>query len=152
MIRPVAAGDVHAIAALQVRAWQAGYAHFVDAAHMPTIDDRVELWRGVRPGQAWVAEVDGSVAGVAGAAEGEIKVLYVDPPHQGRGLGSALLTRAETALRDAGHTAAILWIFRENTGGRSFYERRGWTVDSGGREVWTGVSELRYRLSLDGGL
>jgi hypothetical protein len=38
---------------------------------------------------------------------------------------AAPLTRAETARRDAGHTAAILWTFRDDSGGTS-----------GGRRAW----------------
>jgi GNAT superfamily N-acetyltransferase len=147
-IRPVAARDVHAIAALQVRAWRAAYAGFVDEAHMPTVDDRIELWSGVRPGEAWVAEEEGQVAGVVGIAAGEVKVLYIDPPFQGHGLGSALLIEAECALRDAGHTTALVWTFRDNLRGRGFYERHGWAVDGAEQELWPGVSEVRYRRAL----
>ena len=56
MIRPVAARDVHAIAALQVRAWRAAYTGFVDEDRMPTVEDRIGLWNGVRPGEAWLLE------------------------------------------------------------------------------------------------
>jgi hypothetical protein len=79
-IRPVAARDVHAIAALQVRAWRAEYEGFVDEDHMPTLDDRIGLWNGVRPGEAWLAERDdGEIVGVVGVANGEVGVLHVDP-------------------------------------------------------------------------
>jgi GNAT superfamily N-acetyltransferase len=147
-IRPAAAGDVHAIAALQVRAWRANYAHFVDEAHMPTIDDRVGLWSAARPGEAWVAVDDGEVVGVIGLADGEVKVLYVDPAHQGRGLGHQLLECAEGALREGGHTLAMLWTFRDNDGGRGFYERPGWEADGAEQELWPGVTEVRYRRVL----
>jgi GNAT superfamily N-acetyltransferase len=148
-IRPVAARDVHAIAALQVRAWRAEYAGFVDEDHMPTLDDRIGLWNGVRPGEAWLAEREGEIVGVVGVANGEIGVLHVDPEaDHGGEVDHLLLGHAETVMRDAGHTTALLWTFRENHQSRALYERHGWTPDGAEQETLPGVCEIRYRLVL----
>ena len=148
MIRPVAAGDVHAITALQVRAWRTAYVDFVDDTHMPTIDDRVGLWNGVRPGEAWLLEQDGVLAGVVGVADGEIRILYVDPGFHGRGIGARLLEHAEQQMRAEGQTLALLWTIRENVASRAFYERHGWSLDGAEQELWPGVAEVRYRRRL----
>jgi GNAT superfamily N-acetyltransferase len=148
MIRSVGGTDVTAIAALQVRAWRENYRHFVDDAHMPSVADRETLWAGLRPGQAWLAELDGEIAGVVGLVGGEIKVLYVDPPRQGHGVGSALLAHAEDHLRTGGHVRATLWAFRDNLAGRAFHEHRGWAADGAEHELWPGVAELRYERHL----
>jgi GNAT superfamily N-acetyltransferase len=147
-IRPVAADDVHAIAALQVRAWRAEYAGFVDEEHMPTLDDRVGLWNGVRPGEAWLVEQDGRIAGVIGVSGGEVGILHVDPELAGTEVADALLGHAEAVMRDAGHTMALLWTFRENAGSRTLYERHGWTLDGAEQEREPGVTEVRYRRML----
>jgi GNAT superfamily N-acetyltransferase len=149
LIRPVAAWDVHAIAALQVRAWRSEYEGFVDEEHMPTLDDRIGLWNGVRPGEAWLAERGGEIIGVVGVANGEIGVLHVDPETgQGEAVDDLLLTHAEAVLRDAGHTTALLWTFRENAHSRALYERHGWSPDGAEEETLPGVREIRYRLDL----
>jgi GNAT superfamily N-acetyltransferase len=148
MIRPVGGADVKAIAALQVRAWRAAYGHFVDDAHMPTVGDREALWQDLLPGQTWLAERDGALAGVVGIVAGEVRVLYVDPAHQGQGVGSALLEHAEAQLRAVGHVRATLWAFRDNTLGREFYEHRGWRPDGAEQELWPGVHEMRYERVL----
>jgi GNAT superfamily N-acetyltransferase len=148
MIRPVGGADVKAIAALQVRAWQAAYAHFVDDDHMPTVADRESMWRDLLPGQAWLAERAGDLAGVVGIVGAEVRVLYVEPAHQGQGVGSALLAHAEDALRTVGHARATVWAFRDNTLGRGFYERRGWRADGAEQELWPGVNEVRYERRL----
>jgi GNAT superfamily N-acetyltransferase len=149
LIRPVAARDVHAIAALQVRAWRAEYEGFVDEAHMPTLDDRIGLWNGVRPGEAWLAEREEEIIGVVGVANGEIGVLHVDPETGCvDAVDDLLLTHAEAVLRDAGHTTALLWTFRENAHSRALYERHGWTRDGAEAETLPGVCEIRYRLDL----
>ena len=109
-IRPVAAGDVHAIAALQVRAWRAEYAGFVDEDHMPTLDDRIGLWNGVRPGEAWLAEREGEIIGVVGVANGEIGVLHVDPDDRPRRRGrrpAAHPRRGDLARRRPHDRAAV---------------------------------------------
>jgi ribosomal protein S18 acetylase RimI-like enzyme len=149
LIRPVAAGDVHAIAALQVRAWRAEHEGFVDEDHMPTLDDRIGLWNGVRPGEAWLAERDGEIVGVVGVANGEIGVLHVEPAiGHDAGIDHLLLIHAEAVLRDAGHSTALLWTFRENEHSRALYERHGWTADGTEQETLPGVCEIRYRLAL----
>jgi ribosomal protein S18 acetylase RimI-like enzyme len=150
LIRPVAARDVYAIAALQVRAWRFEHAGFVDEAQMPTLDDRIGLWNGVRPGEAWLAEREGGeIVGVVGVAGGEIGVLHVDPEtgHEAE-VDDLLLTHAEAILRDAGHTTALLWTFRENAHSCALYERHGWARDGAEQETLPGVCEIRYRLVL----
>jgi ribosomal protein S18 acetylase RimI-like enzyme len=149
MIRPVAAGDVHAIAALQVRAWRAEHAGYVAEDEMPTLDDRIGLWNGVRPGEAWLAEDAGAIVGVVGVSHGEIGVLHVDPSlGADQAVDELLLAHAEDVMRAAGHTTAILWTFRENAHNRALYERRGWEHDGTEQQTLPGVAEIRYRRVL----
>jgi GNAT superfamily N-acetyltransferase len=148
-IRPVTARDVHAIAELQLRAWRAEHDGFVDEANMPTLDDRIGLWNGVRPGEAWLAEDDGgAIVGVVGLVDGEIGILHVDPALLEDDVDGALLRHAEDVMRDAGHTTALLWTFRENHHNRALYARHGWTPDGDEREALPGVVEVRYRRVL----
>ncbi|WP_158075689.1 GNAT family N-acetyltransferase [Actinokineospora bangkokensis] len=69
----------------------------------------------VRDHEAWVAEVDGAVAGVLtltpespdyvpGATEPElyVRLLLTDREHKGRGIGAALLERAVERAREEG--------------------------------------------------
>jgi GNAT superfamily N-acetyltransferase len=147
-IRPVAARDVHTLAALQLRAWRAEYDGYVTAADMPTLEDRIVLWNGVRPGEAWLAEREGAIAGVVGVSDGEIAILHVEPVFAGDGTDALLLSHAEERLRDGGHTTALLWTFRENAVRRALYERHGWAADGAEQERRPGVCEVRYRKVL----
>ena len=72
----------------------------------------------------WVAELDGKVAGYIAFHDGWIDHLFVDPEHQGAGLGSALLNKAlaEGAERK-------LWTFQKNSRARTFYEARGFVAE-----------------------
>lgn len=150
MIRPVAARDVHAIADLQVRAWRAEHAGFVSEEQMPTVEDRIVLWNGVRPGEAWLAEnPEGAIVGVVGVANGEIGVLHVEPAlNDGHGIDDLLLEHAEQVMRNAGHSTALLWTFVENQHNRTLYERHGWEQDGVAEETLPGITEIRYRRVL----
>ena len=78
-------------------------------------------------GRGWVAERDGEIVGFAFGREtdGEIWALFVDPVHEGIGVGAGL------------HDAMVAWLFAQGlsrltlgttagTRAESFYRRRGW--------------------------
>lgn len=75
--------------------------------------------------EVWVAEEGGEVVGYIGFHEGWIDHLYIDPDHQGRGLGPALLDKA---LEDGGERR--LWTFQENLRAKAFYEKRGFQPET----------------------
>lgn len=72
---------------------------------------------------------------------GYVSHLYVRPDRWGNGIASGLLELAETAMREARCTRAILWT-PTGAPARGFYERCGWELD--GRERWS--SELRLPM------
>jgi GNAT superfamily N-acetyltransferase len=108
----------------------------------------------------FMAEIDGTVAGFCSVGPsrtvddaGELYTIYLEPGQEGKGLGHALLTAAEDALREQGYRLAILWVLRENIVARRFYERHGWATD--GEEIedeifGAPVTELRYAKSITG--
>ena len=67
--------------------------------------------------------------------------LYVHPELWRNGVASGLLELAESAMREAGSTRAILWT-PTGAPARGFYERCGWRLD--GRERWS--SELKLPM------
>ena len=76
----------------------------------------------LREQEVQVAERDGRIVGFAAMAHGDfLEHMYVHPDSQGRGVGSALLTRAKQRMPDGFR----LWLFQQNTQARRFYERRG---------------------------
>ena len=73
--------------------------------------------------EVWVADADGRVVGFIAFAGGRVNHLYVAPPHQGRGVGSALLAVARRSS-----PSLELWAFEANTEAIAFYERRGFRI------------------------
>lgn len=153
-LRPAAAGDAPAVAALHLAAWQAAYGAIVPAGYLEALraDDREREWRdrlANLSGREGVLVSDGP-DGLDGfvyygrkevPGQGEIYRIYVDPGAQGRGIGRALLAAAENDLATAGCTDLVLWTFAENTAAHGFYRSCGWAPDGrtgswnvGGRE------------------
>lgn len=98
-----------------------------------------QTWIGARMTQDGVriARVDGSIVGFVtferlpdqfsrSAQDGLVHNLYVIPACQGRGIGSALLERAETILYDRGVDRMTLEVLEENVDAHTFYENRGY--------------------------
>jgi GNAT superfamily N-acetyltransferase len=70
-----------------------------------------------------VAEEEGAIIGTAALEGDELVTFFVDPQHQGRGIGSALLKAIETIARH--HGRRELKVDASLTG-TAFYERHGY--------------------------
>jgi GNAT superfamily N-acetyltransferase len=71
-----------------------------------------------------VAEADGAVVAFSAVHGGWLEHLYVTPQWQGRGIGSALLTRARSE-----HPGGLeLWVFEPNARAAALYARAGFAV------------------------
>ena len=78
--------------------------------------------RAVRDHDVWVA-VDGVVIGWVEVDRDRVAALYVAPSWSRRGVGSALLARAETSIRSSGYTTTHL---ESSPNALAFYFRRGY--------------------------
>lgn len=66
---------------------------------------------------------------VSGGSQTEIKTLYVQPRHHGKGIGKALLSQAVAACADRKCTSVWLAVNSENTGAIDFYRVNGFAFD-----------------------
>ena len=144
MIRPATPKDAEGIAALHVNSWRETYRGLLPD---PLLDG---LSIGVRSSQwykllvtpkgplVFIDETDGELTGfIAGAArreqlltqDAEISALYVARKAQRHGIGTALMRRLATSLRERHMASLCVWVLRENQGARKFYQAMG------GREV-----------------
>jgi putative acetyltransferase len=115
--------DMHSVAAIHRLAF------FHAMPHMPLLhtpnEDLGFFSSVVFPAtQVWLSEHDGSAAGFIAFRRGWVDHLYVDPDHQGCGIGTALLGLAQSAER-----SLHLWTFQCNRPARDFYERRGFHIE-----------------------
>lgn len=68
--------------------------------------------------------------------------LFVDPALHGRGVGRMLVDHARS-LRDE----LEVEVFKDNTGGRAFYEARGFRQIGEGVHAETGLDVVRLKLT-----
>ena len=172
VVRPLTDADIDAVAALNVRTWQAGYAGIMPAEVLDALDPaafaETRRSRSAPPGaQTLVAADGGTIVGFVsfgphsrqhGGAEyvdgiGEIYAIYVTPERWGTGAGHALMAAARQALAAVGHAEMRLWVLAENHRARRFYERAGMAPD-GARDTFTPpggaaeLAEMRYSQRL----
>jgi len=88
----------------------------------------------------YVAENDGRITGFLSLIGDEVGAIFVQPEHQGTGLGRALMDRA--AL---GKDALEVEVFEKNQIGRPFYVRYGFEELRRSVHDATGEALLRMR-------
>ena len=100
-----------------------------------TIDDSkigIEKYLIRNPDTCFVAEVDNRIIGVIlsghDGRRGLIYHLAVKVSHRKHGVGSKLLNNALSALENEGITKVYIMVFKNNTIGNDFWEKRGFTV------------------------
>jgi GNAT superfamily N-acetyltransferase len=137
--RPLAPGDVKAISGVHHRACLIAYA-FMNWRY-PI--DEVERWYAGKFAEwSWtLAAFDTDVMARFIALRGRhIDQLYVDPPHQRRGIGSLLLGQAIKIAPGR----ITLDVFEENLGARTFYEKHGFLARDRWMNEQEGAIDLLY--------
>lgn len=118
----------------------AAYACLMAVLGYPTSTDaarsRIEAILPEPDYRSFVAEWDGKVCGLVGVRLGwiyeldervaQVLVLVVDEGMQGKGIGTALLNRAEAWAKEQGTVGASLVSGDHRLGAHRFYERRGY--------------------------
>ncbi len=104
----------------------------------------------LQSGEIWIWEERRRILGFsAGDTEiGWVWALFVDPEHEGRGLGRALLSLACRSLVRAGFSSATLTT-DPGTRAAQFYQRAGWT-DSGRTEDGEIIFTRQLEIGFDG--
>lgn len=119
---------------------------------MPEFRDRFVETQPLEPtDERIVAVCDGTVVGFLDLIGSHISNLFVDPQHQGQGIGTALMAEAERrAVGDL-----TLSVFTSNPDARRLYERLGFEVEGvkmvpfagSSAEVWIMRKPHSARLS-----
>lgn len=158
-IREATTDDAEDIRQVARESWHAAYDDIVGAERVESVvdswydRDRLEQSVAREDGRFLVAEIetdheasieggtassgDGQIVGFAQAVLGdedeaaELPRIYVHPDHWGGGIGSELLDRIETWLRERRAERLRLVVLADNEVGNAFYEKCGYrTVGS----------------------
>ncbi|MDQ6524117.1 GNAT family N-acetyltransferase [Nocardioides sp. LHD-245] len=117
-LRPATPADIPAITTVQLAARAA--APMPPGIHAPS-EVRAYLAAHFGAAENWVAESGGRVVGYARFTRTWLNDLYVDPAHQGGGVGGLLLDLVKARHPDG----FSLWVFEQNVPARAFYAARG---------------------------
>jgi len=156
VIRPATTGDAGAIARIHVEAWRAAYAKLLPQDYLDrlSVDQRKAFWEeSIRcfPGSALVTEDAGIITGwicfgrcrdPGLDTDGEVYAVYVDPQQWNRGIGKALMARAEEELSRLGYACIRLWVLKDNVRSIEFYRRLGYRMDGARKPVELGGLEV----------
>jgi GNAT superfamily N-acetyltransferase len=77
--------------------------------------------------RSWIAELGGRLAGVVTTTSDRVDALWIGVTDRRRGIGVALLDRAEREIAERGHSVGRLRCVYSNANAIAFYEARGWT-------------------------
>ncbi len=128
-VRPATKADVPAIRALV----RAAYAKWVPVIGREPVPMTADYARAVRLHRFDLMERDGALAAlvetIPRADHLWVENLAVSPDHHGRGLGRAMLRRAEAVARELGHTAIKLGTNQAFAGNVEFYRRAGFVIE-----------------------
>jgi len=132
------------------RVVQAAYGHYVErlgGPPRPMTDDYADV---VRRYGVTIAEQEGEIVGLIVLGEGEegfvVDNVAVDPSHQGRGIGRALLEHAEAEARRTGFDSIYLYTHELMTENLALYSRIGYVEYDRRRHGGATLVYLRKRL------
>ena len=125
LIRSYKPDDFNAVTILWRRARKQAFPDF-QRSKGHTFEEDQEYFRDVIlvNNDVWVVELDGTPAAFMAIAGDFIDQLYVDPEHQGLGIGKELLEFA----RSLSPEHLRLYTLQINTNGRTFYEKNGFRI------------------------
>ena len=129
-----------------IRPWQEDDRPFLRTLYLHA---RREAWprpdsAATRDEQIWVAIHDGHRVGFASVHENDnfLHNLFVDPQHQGMGVGRLLLEQVQKSFTSTGALKCLV----KNERAVAFYQRHGWHIEASGDSPEGEYFLMHYRL------
>ncbi len=133
-IRSATPDDAHAVAAYHDRCFKSTYssqllAGELEIPDMESTGQQLHDWfRPESEFETQIAVVDGVPIGHFTVSGHQLVHLFIEPDHQGQGLGQYLLAQGEDTIAANGHTEFELHTRVDNHAAIAFYKAAGWTV------------------------
>lgn len=133
-IRPALEKDIASIQSMAQRIWPVCFAGIIPPEKLTEMVERIyseeNLVQEVKSGHRfWVASLDGKPVGYVSAYKEKyavwLKKLYLDPEHQGKGIGATMMRTAVASFLPASEIRLL--VNNGNLSAQRFYERMGFT-------------------------
>lgn len=148
MVRNATFEDMPLVARIMVTSFRAAFSEFVSRETMDACADpencRAMMQHAYRQGKMRfvLGEDQGFICWAEGETGAEIIAVHSLPESWGTGLGHAMM---QAVLRQIGNQKAELWVFRDNTRARRFYEKHGFSWNGDERvSQFDGAVEVHY--------
>ncbi|MGD2102637.1 MAG: GNAT family N-acetyltransferase [Acidimicrobiia bacterium] len=139
MIRTFSKGDTEELIDVWYRASLIAHPFLDDDFLAAERREIIEHWLPMAETSVFV--IDGRVVGFLSLIGNEVGGIFVDPDHQRRGMGRALMDRARES-----RPFLELDVFEANAIGRRFYDNYGFQLVDRRIHERTGQPEIRLRL------
>ncbi len=154
-IRPFRAGDMGLVASRQSVLYREHYG-WNSGIEVNEGEVTTAFLRNFKPGreQCWIAEVDGQMAGSIfltdeGNLLSRLRLLYVEPVFQGRGIGDALVSTCVEFARSVEYRRITLWTHSILESARRIYARHGFRIAGTNEHTLFGVPLMGETWELD---
>jgi ribosomal protein S18 acetylase RimI-like enzyme len=159
-IRWAHADDWHDLAYVHTESFRSAYEGVIpdDFLNLFTVENREKYYRkSLSEGQATTALifVDHQAMGcmVIGNCRdddldetyGEIWAIYLLKEYWGKGFGKRLISWGMDRLQESGYANVCLWVLKENTNARRFYEHAGFSFDGTEKSIIRGRELVQLR-------
>jgi ribosomal protein S18 acetylase RimI-like enzyme len=162
-IRKILQGEERAFVELGNKCWKTAYRGIISEEYIAyraeeQFEQRVEKFKEILKNphyEMFFAEYNGEIIGCLFYGKstdtekpeaGEIAAIYLIEEFWDRGFGREMLDFALGELKRMSFEEVIIWVLEENRRARRFYERNGFALDGGKKEIEYGkpLTCLRY--------
>jgi ribosomal protein S18 acetylase RimI-like enzyme len=163
MIRVMQISDVSRVAEIHVFGWRSAYRGIVSDEFLfnkMIVSNRIKWFENAVRNQTEESYVfdDGIIKAILtiGACRDSDKTksfelwgIYVEPFMKRQGIGSKMVNYCEKTAIERGYNEVCLWVLKNNTDARLFYENLGYYPDGAEKFIdFLAASEIRYSKEL----
>jgi RimJ/RimL family protein N-acetyltransferase len=163
-IRKATDTDAHDLANILCASWQAAYKDILspeDLDRNTNKEARTTMFERIVSsdhGNSYIAFCDGFPCGHFHFGDtrdndlpeyAEIVAIYLTKPYWGTCVGQRMMDFAIAEIKRLGYSKVMLWVFKDNSRARRFYEKNGFVADGTVKDSgFSSADEVRYRLDV----
>ena len=153
LIRKATAEDYLALGHVYCNSWKEGYKNIIPQPFLDslTAENCAPKPERINCNNNYIAEENKTVVGLVNFGEardknsdnvGECRSIYVLPEFWGKGVGRELFQAASLEFKNNGYAGFYLWVLKENSRARGFYEKMEMMCCGCERVITIGGKEL----------